>query len=255
MNQVPYVVAHRGVSALYPENTRAAFQAAVDLNVDWIELDVVTTSDGAVIVSHDTKADRCTNGSGLFSEMSFEQVKNLDAGVYFDARFAGETIPLLDDVLTLLEKTSIRLSVEIKGQTPEEMLSTARATVSLLQRRNYLRMSSIASFDAGCLRAVREWEPRLTVNLDPTPQNGSLSPDELCEQCLQCHANFMGHTYENLTAAHVEAARTYGLALWAWTVNDADGMQRMIDLGVDAILSDDPQKVQNMIRACYELSG
>ena len=62
MSRVPYVVAHRGVSAFYPENTSVAFRAAIDLKVDWIELDVVTTSDGIVIVSHDTTADRCTNG-------------------------------------------------------------------------------------------------------------------------------------------------------------------------------------------------
>ena len=249
MSRVPYVVAHRGVSAFYPENTPIAFQAAIDLNVDWIELDVVTTSDGIVVVSHDTTADRCTNGSGPISEMRLEQVKALDAGVRFDTRFAGERIPLLEDVMTMLEKTSIRLCVEIKGRTPDETLSTARATVALLQARNFLRRTSISSFETGCLRAIREWEPRLAVNLDPTPQDGSLSPAELCEQCLQSGANFMSHTYEHLTPAHIDAARAHGLALWAWTVNESDGMRRMLELGVDAILSDNPAKVQEIIAA------
>ncbi len=249
MSRVPFVVAHRGVSAFYPENTRASFQAAIDLKVDWIELDVVTTADNIIIVSHDTTADRCTNGSGLFHEMTWEQVQKLDAGIGFDARFSGERIPTLEDVITMLEETSIRLCVEIKGRTPDENLTTARTTVALLQARNFIHRTSISSFEPGCLRAIREWEPRIAVNLDPTPQDGSLSPDELCEQCLSSGANFMSHTYEHLTPAHIDAARAHGLALWAWTVNDAEAMRRMIALDVEAILSDDPAKVQETINA------
>ncbi len=243
----PYIVAHRGASAFYPENTLAAFQAAVELGVDWIELDVVTTADGVVIVSHDTTADRCTDGSGLFKAMTFEEVKTLDAGVRFSKNFAGERIPTLDEVITLVEQSAVRLNVEIKGDTLDEMLTTARATVKLLQHRNVLRQSTISSFDAECLREVRQWEPLLAVNLDPTPQDGSLSPWEVCQQCLRCGANFMSHTYETLTPALLEEARAHGLALWAWTVNDADAMRRIAAMGVDAILTDDPAKLKEIL--------
>lgn len=249
VTKLPYVVAHRGVSTFYPENTRVAFQAAIDLAVDWIELDVVSTCDDFVIVSHDTTANRCTNGIGFFRDMTLQQVKLLDAGRKFDSHFSNEPIPLLTDVMNLVEKTPIRLNIEIKGQTAEESVSTAQKTLKILQERNLLHRCSISSFDAGCLRAIREWEPKMSVNLDPTPQDGTLSPDELCEQCLQCNANFMSHTYETLTPAIIDAARAHGLALWAWTVNDVDGMQRMLSMGVDAILSDDPGKVQDILRA------
>ncbi|MBC7812773.1 MAG: glycerophosphodiester phosphodiesterase, partial [Burkholderiales bacterium] len=126
-------------------------------------------------------------------------------------------------------------------------LATARAVVAYLQKRNFVRGASIASFDPACLRAVREWEPLLTVNLDPTPQNSSITPWELCQQCLDCGANFMGHTYETLTPSIVHEARLHGLALWAWTVNDVIDMQRMVDLGVDAILSDDPATLKRLL--------
>lgn len=249
MGRHPYVIAHRGASASYPENTLIAFQAAVDLKVDWIELDVVTTADGFVIVSHDTAADRCTDGSGLFREMTLEQVKRLNAGSWFDSRFANECIPTLDEVLTLVEKTPIRLSIEIKGDTTEETLATARAVLTLLQDRRFLHRASIASFDATCLQAIRSWEPHMTVNLDPTPQDGSLNPDELCQQCLRCNANFMGHNYETLTPEIFETARAYGLAFWAWTVNDAEVMRHLIAMGVDGILSDDPKTLKEIVAA------
>jgi glycerophosphoryl diester phosphodiesterase len=247
VSNLPYVVAHRGASAPYPENTLTAFQAAVDLGVDWIELDVVTTADGVVIVSHNTSADRCTNGSGLFRDMSFEAVRVLDAGIRFGADFAGERIPMLNEVITLVERSPIRLNIEIKGDTLDEMLTTARASVKLLQQRDFFRQCTISSFNAACLREVRQWEPLLAVNLDPTPQDGSLTPWELCQQCLRCGANFMSHTYETLTPALLEEARAHGLAFWAWTINDADAMRQVAAMGVDAILTDDPAKLKDIL--------
>ncbi|MBC7813024.1 MAG: glycerophosphodiester phosphodiesterase, partial [Burkholderiales bacterium] len=114
------------------------------------------------------------------------------------------------------------------------------AAVTLLQRADALRYCSIASFDPNCLQAIRTWEPLLPVNLDPEPQDGSLTPWELVQQCLRCGANFMGHTYRTLTPAIVHEAHSHGMGLWVWTVNDAAAMRDMLNMGVDAILSDDP---------------
>lgn len=243
----PYVVAHRGVSSSFPENTLVAIQAAIDLGVDWIEIDVVTTADGVVILSHDSAADRCTSGTGLFKTMMLEQVKTLDAGSWFDARFSGERIPTLDEVITFIEHTPVRLCIEIKGDTEADFRETAERVVALLQRRDFLRPAVITSFDAGCLRRVREIEPLLAVHLDPTPQDGSLTPWELCQQCLKCGANFMSHTYRTLTADIVAEAHAHGLDVWVWTVNEAATMKSMIALEVDAIFSDDPATLQAVL--------
>lgn len=247
MPKLPYVIAHRGLSAAYPENTLSAFQAAVNLKVDWIELDVVMTGDGVVIVSHDETADRCTNGSGPFRAQLWNDIKQLDAGSWFGAAFAGERIPTLDEVLDLVRLTTTRLCIEIKGETPEEFLETAAATVSLLQTRQFLQNASIASFNGACLSAVRQLEPMLTTNFDPTPQDGSLSAWELCQQCLAVGANFLSHKYETLTPELIDEARSHGLPIWVWTVNDADSMRRMADLHVDAILSDDAEMLKRVI--------
>ncbi len=247
MPKRPYIVAHRGVSASYPENTLSAFQAAVNISVDWIELDVVMTSDDVLIVSHDETADRCTNGSGPFRTQLWNDIKQLDAGSWFGSAFVGERIPTLDDVLDLVRPTTTRLCIEIKGETPEEFLETAVATVSLLQRRKFLQNASIASFNGSCLLAVRRAEPTLTTNFDPTPQDGSLSAWKLCQQCLAVGANFLSHQHETLTPELIDEARSHGLATWAWTVNDADTMRRMADMHVDAILSDDAETLKRVI--------
>ncbi len=148
-----------------------------------------------------------TNGSGSFKPIPVEDVKTLDAGVRFSRDFAGERLPTLDEMITLVEQSAVRLNIEIKGDTLDELLTMARATVELLQHRNVLRQSTISSFSAECLHQIRQWEPLLAVNLDPTPQDGPLSPWEVCQQCLRCGANFMSHPYEGLTPAPLDEAR------------------------------------------------
>ena len=91
----PYIIAHRGDSGHYPENTILAFEQAIKNGADWIELDVITTKDNAVIVSHDTHADRCTDGSGHLPGMTLAEVKQLNAGVHHENIDAGATCPNL----------------------------------------------------------------------------------------------------------------------------------------------------------------
>ena len=233
----PYVIAHRGISGRYPENTLVAFQRAVEAEVDWIEFDVHTTADGVVIVSHDTTADRCTDGHGYFKTMTLQQVKQLDAGRWFSEEFAGTRIPTFEEALDLLGDGRVRLCIEIKGDDTGDYLRTAWGTVGLLKKRGLLRYVVIASFNIECLRAVKMWEPLLGTSLDPSPQDGSCTPWELCQQVLMCSAS-MQHYYETLTPELIQEAHGHGFTLWTWTVNEPDDMRRMIDMGVDGIMTD-----------------
>ncbi len=243
----PYVIAHRGTSGRYPENTIPAFQHAIEIGADWIEFDVMSTSDGVVVVNHDGTVDRCTNGTGKVSEMSLAQIKQLDAGIRFGDKFAGVRMPTLEESLDFLERQPVRLCVEIKGETTDESIETARKTVEILQRRASLQRSVISSFDANCLREIKNWEPLLATSLDPDKQDGTYTPWELCQQVLRCHANSMQHTYDFLTAEIVNEAHLHGFALWAWTVNEPDDMRRVIPLGVDAIMSDYPDTLRQIV--------
>jgi glycerophosphoryl diester phosphodiesterase len=234
----PLVIAHRGISGRYPENTLIAFQRAVEAGSDWIELDVQTTVDGVVIVSHDGTADRCTDGHGPFKAMTLHDVKQLDAGSWMDSKFAGERIPTLEETLDFLGDGRIRLCIEVKGGDTADCLSTAWGTVRLLQKRGFLRHAMISSFNHECLRAVKTWEPLVATSLDPTPQDGSCTPWELCQQVLGFNINAMQHVYDTLTPDIIEEAHHHGFSLWTWTVNKADDMRRMIEMGVDAIMTD-----------------
>src|SRR5579871_1289558 len=234
----PYVIAHRGISGRYPENTLLAFQKAIDVGSDWIELDVQTTIDDVVIVCHDGTADRCTNGHGLFKNMTLDEVKKLDAGIQFGSSFAGERIPTLEETLDYLGDGRIRLCIEIKGHTTGDNMRTAWETVHILQQRKFLRHAVVSSFNHEALRAIKSWEPLIATSLDPDPQDGTCTPWELCQQVLRFNINAMQHTYTTLTREIIEEAHHHGFSLWAWTVNDPDDMRRVIDMGADAIMTD-----------------
>lgn len=246
MRLKPYVIAHRGASGDYPENTLLAFHHALESGTDVIELDVVTTQDDVVVVSHDAHVNRRTDGTGNIHMMTLEQVKQLDSGIRSGEQFAGERIPTLEEALDFIGDLA-RVCIEIKGSTTDEFIRTARGTVKLLQRRENLQYTTISSYNPDCLRAIKMWEPLLSTSLDPDKQDGTYSPWELCQQVLGCHANFMLHDYRTLTPNIIDEAHQHGFSLWAWTVNDRDEMRRIIALGVNAIMTDYPDILRRVV--------
>src|SRR5215213_4700199 len=108
------VLAHRGASAYAPENTLAAFRLAIEQRADWLELDVQQTKDGHLVVFHDLRMERTTNGSGALRDLTLDQVRQLDAGSWFGPRFAGERVPTFEEVVALARQQNVRIFPEMK---------------------------------------------------------------------------------------------------------------------------------------------
>jgi glycerophosphoryl diester phosphodiesterase len=244
---MPYVIAHRGTSGRYPENTLPAFEHAIESGTDWIEFDLVSTADGAVVVSHDTSVDRCTDGVGKIRALTLAQIKQLDAGIRCGEAFAGLRIPTLDEALDFFESQPVRLCIEIKGDNTAEYLATARRGMEMLQQRGLLQRVVITAFNAECLRAVKAWEPLVATALDPDRQDGTYTPWELCQQVLRCGANFLLHRHETLTPEIIDEAHQHGFSLWTWTPNTLDEMRHVIELGADAIMTDYPDVLRSLV--------
>jgi glycerophosphoryl diester phosphodiesterase len=240
MRHRPFNIAHQGASRARPPNTLAAFRRAIEMRADWIELDVVASADSAVIVSHDTTVDRCTDGAGRIADLSLAELKRLDAGIRFGAPFAGERLPTLEETIDIVARSPLRLCVEIKGDSPDEHRHTAALAAAVLRRRDCLRWTVVTSFDPGCLAEIRRLEPRLATALDPEPQDGTRAPWELCRQVLECGATFMLHDHRALSRAIVDEARRHGFSVWAWTANDRADMQRAVNTGADGLMTDCP---------------
>lgn len=234
-------VAHRGASAECPENTLLAYQRAMEHGVDALEIDVHLTADGHLVVIHDASLERTTSGQGRVAEKTLAEIEQLDAG-------GGQHVPTLAEVIALVRATPVRLCVEIKGDTELEGLSIAEAIVRFLQAEGFLGQAMLTSFSAPALLRAKALEPALPTMLDPSPQDGSLTPRQICEQTLRAGANSLSFDFEHVNTAVVDEARRTGLALWPWAPCEPGDIRRMLDLGVPGLMTDRPDTLNQVLR-------
>lgn len=233
-------VAHRGASTECPENTLLAFRRAMEHGVDALELDVHLTRDGELAVIHDPTLARTTTGSGRVREHSLAEIKQYEAG-------KGERVPALDEVYALVRSTPVRLCVEVKGDTDAEELRVAEAVVRSLGRADFLGRAIVTSFSPAALLRVKALQPALATMLDPSPQDGSLTPRQICEQTLRAGANCLSFDFHFVTQAVADECRLTGLALWPWAPNEADEIRSMTQLSVPGLMTDRPEVLNRVL--------
>ncbi|MBI4530432.1 MAG: glycerophosphodiester phosphodiesterase [Candidatus Latescibacteria bacterium] len=238
----PYVViAHRGASGreLAPENTLSAFEKAIDLGVDLIELDVHATRDDEVVVIHDATLERTTHGKGPVRERTLAEIKRLDAGSWFDIRYAGEKIPTLKEVLDTGRRRAVML-VEVK--TPDIVDSVIRD----VREMRVVDDVVIQSFYRAVIKKVREMNPRLPTALivgGATVTNPRRKGRSLVKRALKAGANTLSIWHQGVTPEMVEEVQKRGISLWAWTVNEEADIRCIISAGVNGIISDYPDRL------------
>jgi glycerophosphoryl diester phosphodiesterase len=238
------VIAHRGDSRAAPENTLPAFRAAVRLGVDMVELDYLHSADGVPVAFHDDQLDRLTNACAVWggqkiplATKTLAELKNLDAGSWFSPRFAGTTIPTLEEAVDAILAGSLPL-VERKA-------GDAATFVELVERKKYLTRLAVMAFDWEFLADCRRRSPRLML--------GALGEKELTARQLDevqaLGASFIGWNNEHLSKAYVDAIHERGLRAWVWTVDDERRAAELIDWGIDAITSNVPAAIKAVASA------
>lgn len=212
---------HRGAAKLEPENTLLSMQKAIDLGVDQIEIDVHLTRDQHLVVLHDTTVDRTTNGEGAVADFTLAAIKQLDAG-------KGEPIPTLQEVIDLV-RGKVILQIELKGP------GTAEPVIETVDRNSMEKEVLLTSFVHERLREARQLNPDLRLGAlwaDPPP--------DACEQAIDMGAEAIHIQHLNIDAQLVQKAHAHGLKIRAWNPDTVEEIQRVVDLGVDAIGSNRP---------------
>jgi glycerophosphoryl diester phosphodiesterase len=228
-------IAHRGASGRAPENTHAAFAAALALGADAIELDCQLSADGELVVIHDETLERTTDGSGAVGDRTAAELARLDAGSWFDPAYRGERIPRLADVLEQV-RDRVTLNVEIKSARDLGRIeSKLAALVTEARATAWVVFSSFHWEMIRNMRAAAPWA-RLGVlcDEDPRPRGIALALE------LGAEAIVPGRRWVDRRV--VEEAHDRGLDVWVWTVNEPGEMRRLIALGVDALFSDWPER-------------
>lgn len=232
------VYAHRGSSAFAPENTLSAFRLAVEFGADGIELDAKLSLDGEVMVIHDPTVDRTTNGSGRVNQISKEDLQRLDAGGSFDPRFTGEKIPTLDEVFTIVGH-KILINVELTNYTSpgDSLVEKVAALVYKHQLQDGVIFSSFNPFNLIKINKLLNGACPIGILTMPGVR-GWLLRGFLGRWA----APGMVHPYmDDVTMAFVQSQHRINRKVNVWTVNKVVDIRRMVDYGVDGIITDDPQ--------------
>ena len=238
MNRIE-VIGHRGASAHAPENTLAAFRRAVELGARFVETDLRVTRDGRFVLLHDAKVNRTTNGRGRVANFSLAELRRLDAGAWFSPSYARERVPTLEEALDLAESLGFRIYLELKARLKSgQMIELAR----MLRERRALARVVLLSFSARALARMRAVEPSLRTTLLVGRRGPAIGP------ARRVGATVLAPWHERINRRMMRRARKAGLGVVAWTVNDPGDIRRMIELGVDGIMSDWPERVAQALR-------
>jgi glycerophosphoryl diester phosphodiesterase len=229
------VCAHRGARKHYPENTLPAVQKAIELGVEMIEIDVYATKDHHVVVSHDRDLFRVFGKKGIILELTLAEIRT-----YQEPKM-HIPVPLLSEVLDLMKNSSVLLNIELKAS------DTEASCIQMVKDRNLQSQILYSSFQLPLLQTIKTMDPQARVCY----LTGNFPPDQLSARIAganQIHAEYMNMNYKTLTKPTVQHVIAAGFKIMAWTVDWGWTMRRMIHLGVDTIITNDPEKLQHILK-------
>lgn len=237
----PLFIAHRGISARFPENTLAAFEGAIRLGAQMIELDVNLSSDRQLVVIHDETVDRTTDGTGAVRDLPLSALVRLDAGSWFDPAYADQRLPTLDQVLAAA-CGRIMLNIEIKPEAFEPNHppdAVERQVVDQIRRRGMQDAVIVSSFAWQVLDNIRRIDPDLALGLlSDTPAD-----DDLRHWHRRIGAFSWHPDYRVLTREQVDAFHAAGTRVFPYAVDGRIDTASMLALGVDGLIVDDPDQM------------
>ncbi len=231
------VFAHRGMSALAPENTLSAFALTKEYGIQWIECDVDILGDGTVVVTHDERLDRCTNQSGLVYEKNASDLNDIDAGSWFSDEFINEPLPTLAQLIELVNDKQLNINVEIKSCVSgwQDTLRLIEGTIQALEMLNADRQLIVSCFNPLALSEFKRRRPETSVAC--LFEKATLQPDWL--SILQaCQAECVHPEDAGLTQAQVHAFKAAGYRVHVYTVNNLARANQLFNWGVDGVFTD-----------------
>ena len=237
----PLSVAHRGHSIAYPENTLEAYRKAIELGIEMIECDVNITGDGKLVMMHDPTLDRTTSGTGQVSASTWEEIRQLDAGLKFKQEFAGVCVPSTEETLLLFKDANILSCFEVKGANADESNRIAIGLVDLFEKHDMLEKAFLSSYHHEALHIAQSKCPDILLAPERLPDDAPADPPEAVQQAKAFSAPVLQHQYTVLTDEVVSALHENKIAVWSWSTTDEASMVFSIELGADALMGDDVQ--------------
>jgi len=243
------VIAHRGFSAVAPENTLAAIRAAIEAGADRVEIDALSTQDGVPVVIHDADVERTTNGRGPVAQTTFRELRALDAGSWFDPRFAGERVPSLEEALAAC-RGRVRVNVEIKAEAVEAGTGAVpdgieARVVAVVLGLGMTSSAVVSSFEPRALQRIRRLSPEIGLeSLFDAARHKGLGPEAVC---AEVGSRAFSCSVEEASPRWIAEAHRAGLRFQVYTADEPEAMEDLITLGVDGIFTNRPDRLLSLL--------
>ncbi|TYR81217.1 glycerophosphodiester phosphodiesterase [Priestia megaterium] len=238
------IIAHRGASGYEPEHTMESYKLAQKMKSDYIEIDLHMSKDQQLVAIHDYSLQRTTNGTGFVKEKTVKQLQSLDAGSWFLLSKKSASIPTLDEIFRTFGN-DIHYYIETKS--PHEYPGMEKKLIALLNKHNiHTNQIIIQSFSDESLKTFRKLQPSIQlIQLISSKQRRMLSPLQFKQ--IRQYANGIGPNADMLTKEYVQTARSYGLDIHPYTVNDKRQMRKLIKWGVTGIFTNYPDRLYKVL--------
>lgn len=215
-----FIISHRGASAYLPENTLSSFRKAIEMGADLLELDVRKTKDDRLVVIHDNKIDRTTNGLGPVRDKTLEELREYNAG-------SGEKIPVLEEVFSL-DNGDIGFAIELKEERTEDQV------IEMIREYGITNRVFLLSFRKKVIKYIKTLAPEIRTALI------SFLPFGVVGKGIECSTDAIGVSKFFINRRLVEEAHNNGLHIFAWTVDDPARCRELKGLGVNGVVTNRP---------------
>lgn len=233
-----FIIAHRGASSLAPENTLASVKKAIDLKADIIEVDVHLTKDQQIIVCHDENLKRTTGRNLLIKNTEYAEIKQLDAGSWFSSEFKSEKIPLLEEVIKIING-KCKLLIEIKkgSETYPGIEKMVLELIKQLKAEDYCLMHTFAQAAIFTWNSFNSNIPVSYLKISGPIKiwKNKLMHSRMAPDSVHCYSN--NYYYRFVTKRFVKKVHDNNQKIFVWTVNNKRAMRRMVRAGVDGIIT------------------
>ncbi|AID01679.1 glycerophosphodiester phosphodiesterase [Staphylococcus xylosus] len=234
------LIAHRGFSTDFPENTRAAFEPALESNIDMLEIDIHRTKDNYLVVIHDDTINRTSNGKGKVKDHSLNLLMQFDYGVTKHLKFKGQHMMTLEEVLVLIKNYPQKLLIEIKQ--PHFYPGIGQQLIDMLKKHDIPEGKVIIqSFDQQCIRNLYEMGVGFKLGVLISKKKYWYKMPNFDK--IAVYADYVNPHYSLVNHKFMTAAHSLELSVMPYTVNEATIANKLIMLGVDGLISDNPIKL------------
>jgi len=233
--RAPWVIGHRGAAGHAPENTLASFERAFELGARFIETDLHLTRDARFVAIHDRTLERTTNGRGAVRDFTLAQLRDLEAGQWYDRKYIGERIPTIEEILAFARRHDVVVYLELKYEAAWGM---HHALAGALRDPQDAARTVVISFDPGTLAGLRKLDASIMTGL-LVEESGA----DLVKTSIEVGARQLCPRSALVTPGLVDQAHHADLHVATWTVNELDEMRAVIAAGVDGVMTDFPDRL------------